>query len=116
MQGYTNRYNLINCEYKKNWIFSQFQFGFLLPVKPAKINFEIELEFSNLIFQNSSTNQQGVVFQSRIIPVYIALSLCTYDLEMHCIAGSGWLSLSAFQKLYYSKQYSFLLLYARATV
>ena len=95
MQGYTNRYNLINCEYKKNWIFSQFQFGFLLPVKPAKINFEIELEFSNLIFQNSSTDQHWVVFQSRIIPVYIALSLCTYDLEMHCIAGSGWLSLSA---------------------
>ena len=45
----------------KKWIFSLFQIGFLLPVKPAKINFEIdfcrlkiqfvELDFSNLIFQ-----------------------------------------------------------------
>ena len=52
-----------------NWIFSLFQTGVLLPVQPAKINFEIdfsrlklqfvELEFSNLIFQNSSTDQQG---------------------------------------------------------
>ena len=48
-----------------NWIFSLFLTGFLLPV-PAKINFKIdfcrlkiqfvELEFSNLIFQKSSTN------------------------------------------------------------
>ena len=52
-----------------NWIFSLFKTGFLLPVRPAKINLEIifcrlkiqfvELDFSNLIFQNSSTDQQG---------------------------------------------------------
>ena len=54
---------------------------------------------------------QVVVFRNKIIPVCIALSLCTYDLEMHCIAGSGWLSLSAFQKLYYSKQCSFYYYY-----
>jgi hypothetical protein len=53
-----------------NWIFSLFQTGFLLPVYPAKINIEIdfwrlkiqfvELDFYNLIFQKSSTDQQGV--------------------------------------------------------
>ena len=53
-----------------NWIFSLFRTGFLLPVQPAKINLEIDfcrlkiqfvqLDFFNLIFQNSSTDQQGV--------------------------------------------------------
>ena len=52
-----------------NWIFSLFRTEFLLPVKPAKINFEfdfcrlkiqlVEFDFSNLIFQNSSTDQEG---------------------------------------------------------
>ena len=49
-----------------------FETEFVLPVLPAKINFKIdfcrlkiqfvELEFSNLIFQNSSTDQQWVNF------------------------------------------------------
>ena len=52
-----------------NWIFSLFQTEFLLSVLPEKINYEIdfcrlkiqfiELKFSNLIFQNSSADQQG---------------------------------------------------------
>ena len=52
-----------------NWIFSLFRTEFLLPAQPSKINFEIdfcrlkiqfvELDFSNSIFQNSSTDQQG---------------------------------------------------------
>ena len=52
-----------------NWIFSLFWTEFLLPVLPAKINFKIDscrlkiqfgkLDFSNLIFQNSSIDQQG---------------------------------------------------------
>ena len=55
-----------------NWIFSLFQTGFLLPVQPAKINFEIDfcrlkiqffkLEFSKLIFQNSQINR-GLVWK-----------------------------------------------------
>ena len=50
-----------------NWNFSLFRTGFLLQVQPAKINFEIDfcrlkiqffqLDFSNLIFQKSSTDQ-----------------------------------------------------------
>ena len=53
-----------------NLIFSLFRTGFLLPVLPAKINFKtdycrlkiqvVKLDFSNLILQNSSTDQQGV--------------------------------------------------------
>ena len=53
-----------------NWIFSLFPTGFLLPVQPAKINFEIdfcrlkiqfvEIDFYNLIFQKSSADQQGL--------------------------------------------------------
>ena len=42
-----------------NWIFRLFQTGFLLPVWPAKIQF-VELDFYNMIFQKSSTDQQGV--------------------------------------------------------
>ena len=54
----------------KNWIFSLFRTGFLLPVQHAKISFEIdfcrlrikfvELDFYNLIFQKSSEDQKGV--------------------------------------------------------
>ena len=52
-----------------NWIFSLFRTKFLLHVHPAKFNFDfdfcrlkirfVDLKFSNLIFQNSSTDQQG---------------------------------------------------------
>ena len=52
-----------------NWIFSLFQTIFLQPVEPTKINLEIdfyrlkilfdELDFYNLIFFKSSTDQQG---------------------------------------------------------
>ena len=47
-----------------NFIFDLFQIWFLLPVLPAKFNFEtdqkikfIQLDFSNSIFQKSSADQ-----------------------------------------------------------
>ena len=53
----------------KNWIYSLFRTWFLLPVQPAQTNFEIDfcrlkiqfvkLDFFNLLFQSSSTDQQG---------------------------------------------------------
>ena len=62
-----------------NWIFSLFRTGLLPPAQPGKINFEIdfcrskiqflELDFSNLIFQKSSTDGQCV----RLLKIIVKL-------------------------------------------
>ena len=49
-----------------NWIFSLFQTGFLLPVQPAKINFEIDfcrlnIQFDELDFLKIKYRSTGVI-------------------------------------------------------